>query len=110
MSALGIGCCGAVCKTCIPYKNNICRGCKIGYEKGERDIKRAKCRNELPRRKQRGITKNFDYELRKRRGIKPVGSVKRPQQIFSSMTNGGLFTDRLNEEYFQQYNIDLEDK
>jgi hypothetical protein len=24
--------------------------------------------NELPRRKQRGITKNFDYELRKRRG------------------------------------------
>jgi hypothetical protein len=25
-------------------------------------------KNELPRRKQRGITKNFDYELRKRRG------------------------------------------
>jgi hypothetical protein len=24
--------------------------------------------DELPRRKQRGITKNFDYELRKRRG------------------------------------------
>jgi hypothetical protein len=24
--------------------------------------------NELPRRKQRGITRNFDYELRKRRG------------------------------------------
>jgi hypothetical protein len=25
-------------------------------------------KNELRRRKQRGITKNFDYELRKRRG------------------------------------------
>jgi hypothetical protein len=44
MSILEIGCCGAVCKTCIPYKNNICRGCKIGYDKGERDIKKARCK------------------------------------------------------------------
>jgi REP element-mobilizing transposase RayT len=37
--------------------------------------------NELPRRKQRGITKNFDYELRKRRGNKPVGAVKSPRSM-----------------------------
>lgn len=39
-----IGCCGAVCKTCPPYKNNICRGCKIGYENNSRDINKAKCK------------------------------------------------------------------
>jgi len=44
MSLLEIGCCGAVCKTCPPYKNRICRGCKTGYENKARDIRRAKCR------------------------------------------------------------------
>jgi len=43
MSIREIGCCGAVCKTCPPFKNSICRGCKTGYENGERDINRAKC-------------------------------------------------------------------
>lgn len=44
MSVLEIGCCGAVCKTCPPYRNKACRGCKTGYENGERDITKARCR------------------------------------------------------------------
>ena len=43
MSLLEIGCCGAVCKTCPPYKENICRGCEIGYKTGVRALTKAKC-------------------------------------------------------------------
>lgn len=43
MPLLEIGCCGAVCKTCPPYINKVCRGCKTGYDNGERDIYKAKC-------------------------------------------------------------------
>lgn len=45
-----IGCCGAYCKTCLDWQKRkypderICRGCKLGYESGERDISKAKCR------------------------------------------------------------------
>jgi len=39
-----IGCCGAYCKTCQPYIEKFCKGCKLGYDNGERDIKKAKCR------------------------------------------------------------------
>jgi hypothetical protein len=44
MSILEIGCCGAYCKTCPEFRNSRCQGCKIGYEDGTRDIKRAKCK------------------------------------------------------------------
>ena len=39
-----IGCCGAYCKTCRSYVLGSCKGCKIGLDTGERDIRRAKCR------------------------------------------------------------------
>jgi hypothetical protein len=39
-----IGCCGAYCKTCKAFREGFCKGCKLGYENGERDINRAKCR------------------------------------------------------------------
>jgi hypothetical protein len=38
-----IGCCGAYCGTCRAY-HEACRGCKIGYDNGERDIQKARCR------------------------------------------------------------------
>jgi len=38
-----IGCCGAYCKTCKEY-NNTCKGCKIGYLSGARDLSKAKCK------------------------------------------------------------------
>lgn len=39
-----IGCCGAYCKPCPAYKDGSCRGCKLGYETGDRDINKAKCK------------------------------------------------------------------
>ncbi len=39
-----IGCCGANCGTCRAHADEQCRGCKLGYENGERDIARARCR------------------------------------------------------------------
>jgi hypothetical protein len=41
-SRTNIGCCGAYCKTCKPFTDGYCKGCKIGYESGERDLSRAK--------------------------------------------------------------------
>ena len=38
-----IGCCGAYCRTCGVLKEGVCKGCKLGYEQGERDITKAKC-------------------------------------------------------------------
>lgn len=43
MSMTEIGCCGAYCKTCKVYAQNLCKGCKIGYDTGERDLSKAKC-------------------------------------------------------------------
>lgn len=43
MSVVEIGCCGAYCKTCKVYTVKACKGCKIGYENGERDVAKAKC-------------------------------------------------------------------
>ena len=37
-----IGCCGAYCRTCRAY-GNPCKGCKAGYDTGERDIEKARC-------------------------------------------------------------------
>lgn len=42
-----IGCCGAYCKTCKPYIDGDCKGCKIGFDTGERDINKAKCKIKL---------------------------------------------------------------
>jgi len=39
-----IGCCGAYCKTCKAFLEHFCKGCKIGFDTGERDIKKAKCK------------------------------------------------------------------
>jgi hypothetical protein len=44
MSLLEIGCCGACCRTCRVLREGLCKGCKIDYDTGERDIGRAKCR------------------------------------------------------------------
>jgi hypothetical protein len=49
MTIKEVGCCGAYCKTCMEqqkekYPNErTCRGCKLGYESGERDLSKAKC-------------------------------------------------------------------
>ena len=39
-----IGCCGTFCKTCKPYIEDFCKGCKLGYAEGKPDINRAKCK------------------------------------------------------------------
>lgn len=39
-----IGCCGAYCKPCRALIDGSCRGCKLGYESGGRDINKAKCK------------------------------------------------------------------
>lgn len=39
---LKIGCCGAYCGACNALGE--CRGCKLGYGEGGRDIARARCR------------------------------------------------------------------
>jgi hypothetical protein len=44
MSVIEIGCCGAYCGTCPVLKENMCRGCKLGYKTGERDLSKAKCK------------------------------------------------------------------
>ena len=45
MSIREIGCCGAYCKTCrLSTSESSCRGCKLGYENGERDINKARCK------------------------------------------------------------------
>lgn len=43
-SEIYIGCCGAYCKTCKAFVNGSCKGCKIGYESGDRDLSKAKCK------------------------------------------------------------------
>ena len=50
MSIIEIGCCGAYCRTCIEWQKDkypnerTCSGCKLGYENGERDINKTKCK------------------------------------------------------------------
>ncbi|MFA5014386.1 MAG: DUF3795 domain-containing protein [Actinomycetota bacterium] len=38
-----IGCCGAYCKTCKVLIEGFCKGCKLGYDEGRREINKAKC-------------------------------------------------------------------
>lgn len=48
MSIREIGCCGAYCRTCLAsVTGSICRGCKLGYEAGKRDIAKSKCKFKL---------------------------------------------------------------
>ncbi|NLG28860.1 MAG: DUF3795 domain-containing protein [Chloroflexi bacterium] len=44
MTLLQLGCCGAYCRTCPALGNKACRGCKLGYDTGERDRARARCK------------------------------------------------------------------
>ncbi|WP_406656387.1 DUF3795 domain-containing protein [Methanolobus sp. ZRKC2] len=44
MTLTEIGCCGAYCATCKEWKERTCKGCKMGYDTGERDLSRAKCK------------------------------------------------------------------
>ena len=44
MSIEEIGCCGAYCGTCRVFKEKTCQGCKVGYERGDRNILKAKCK------------------------------------------------------------------
>ena len=54
MSILEIGCCGAYCKTCPALVDKTCRGCKLGYQSGERDINKARCKMKVCCFKERG--------------------------------------------------------
>lgn len=42
-----IGCCGAFCGTCKAWSNGTCKGCKLGYADGQRDINRSRCAMKL---------------------------------------------------------------
>lgn len=43
MSIELVGCCGAYCGSCQEL-NVGCKGCKLGYADGTRDLKKAKCK------------------------------------------------------------------
>jgi len=61
MTIKEIGCCGAYCRTCIEQQKDkypserTCRGCKLGYGSGERDINKAKCKIKVCCFKERGL-------------------------------------------------------
>ena len=38
-----IGCCAAYCGTCPALVDGTCRGCRLGYDTGERDVGKARC-------------------------------------------------------------------
>jgi hypothetical protein len=38
-----IGCCGAYCKTCRSLTREKCKGCKLGFNDGDRNINRTRC-------------------------------------------------------------------
>jgi hypothetical protein len=42
-----IGCCGAHCRTCQPFTEGFCKGCKLGYDDGTRFIDKARCRMKI---------------------------------------------------------------
>lgn len=44
MSIEEVGCCGAYCGTCNMFGDNLCKGCKLGYADGSRNIVKAKCK------------------------------------------------------------------
>jgi len=55
-SAREIGCCGAYCHSCRAATTGAnCRGCKLGYENGARDINKARCQIKLCCFRDRGL-------------------------------------------------------
>jgi len=38
-----VGCCGAYCGPCLTVNGAICKGCKLGYDTGIRDLNNARC-------------------------------------------------------------------
>ncbi len=60
MTIKDIGYCGAYCKTCMEQQRKkypherTCRGCKLGYESGERNVSKAKCKIKVCCFKERG--------------------------------------------------------
>jgi len=44
VSRIELGCCGAYCRTCRALADGPCRGCKLGYDNGERDLSKARCK------------------------------------------------------------------
>jgi hypothetical protein len=44
VSQIEIGCCAAYCGTCLALADGTCRGCRMGYDTAERDIKKARCK------------------------------------------------------------------
>ena len=43
-----IGCCGAYCRSCrASVTGSRCRGCKLGYGSGGRDISKSRCKIKL---------------------------------------------------------------
>jgi hypothetical protein len=38
-----IGCCGAYCKACRSFVRGDCKGCKLGFDIGDRNINRTGC-------------------------------------------------------------------
>ena len=51
-----ISCCGFYCKTCKEFTAGLCKGCKIGYDKGVRDISKAKCKIKICCFKEKNLT------------------------------------------------------
>ena len=51
-----IACCGCYCKTCKEFVNNLCKGCKLGYDTNERDINKAKCKIKICCYKEKNLT------------------------------------------------------
>ena len=47
MSKELMGCCGAYCQPCKMFAQQLCKGCKVGYDTGERDINKAKCKMKI---------------------------------------------------------------
>jgi hypothetical protein len=44
MGIEAIGCCGAYCGTCPVFREKACKGCKLGYRGGGRDLSKARCK------------------------------------------------------------------
>jgi hypothetical protein len=51
-----IGCCAAFCGTCRELANGKCPGCKTGYDTGQRDLSKARCRMKVCCIKRLGTT------------------------------------------------------
>ena len=90
-----IGCCGAYCKTCKPFVTGFCKGCKLGYGEGERDINKAKCKMKVCCFKERKLETCADCPdypscstIQKFHNKKPYKYKKYKQSIEFIRTNG----------------------